>query len=139
MMNNSQHPPRSNCTLITSAMVPYYRAAIDMVHCLQIRHAAGLYASTKAAIAWTALNLFRFLPSSLPQPPPTTTTNNNDSNMSATSEDGVSADAPFLAQLIIGSSCVWRTSMGVVFLQKLAARGNTPGPSSIFLPNLKFV
>ena len=29
--------------------------------------------------------------------------------MSATSEDGVSADDPILAQLNNGSSCVWRT------------------------------
>ena len=80
-----------------------------MVHRLWMRHAAGLYASTKAAIARTASNLgsnlFRFLPSALPLTPST----NNDNDMSVTSENGVPADAPFIVQLNNGSSRVWRT------------------------------
>ena len=40
-----------SCTLLAAAMTPHYRAAIDMVHRLQMRYTAGLYASTKAAIA----------------------------------------------------------------------------------------
>ena len=86
-MNSCQHLPRSNCTLLASAillasaMAPHYRVVIDMVHRLQMCHTAGLYASTKAAIAQTASNLgsnlFQFLSSSL-LPPTTTSTNSND-------------------------------------------------------------
>ena len=60
-------------------MALHYRDAIAMVHCLQMCHAAELYASTKAATAWTTSNLgsniFRFLPSALPLAP---STNNDD-------------------------------------------------------------
>ena len=69
-MTNRHNLPRSNRTSLAAAMAPHYRAAIDMVHRLRIRHVMGLHASTKVAIAQTASNLgsdlFPFLPSVLP-------------------------------------------------------------------------
>ena len=109
MTNSNENLPRSNRTSLASAMAPHYRAAIAMVHRLQMRHAAGLYASAKAAIALTASNigsnLFRFLPLALL---PAQSTNNKD-DTSITSEDGVSANAPFIEQLNNGSSRLWST------------------------------
>ena len=96
MNNNGQHRPlpRPNRMSLAAAMVPHYRAAINMVERLQICHAVGLLASAKLAIARAVSNLggspFRFTSSSLP-----TTAFNDDQFTSVDGNNIIASDAPF--------------------------------------------
>ena len=101
-MTNGQHRPvpHSNHTSLAAAMAPHYRAAMDMVECLQIRHALGLLAlaSTKAAIAMVdalniGANVFLLASSSLP----TAAASNSDCVTSVDRDDGCFTTAQLLA------------------------------------------
>ena len=96
--------------LTTRRLLPRWPRTIaqPLVKRLQVRHATGLLASAKAAIARAALNVgasvFRFTSSSLP-----TTASNGDCGASVDSGESVASDAAFFDHLNNGSSQVWST------------------------------
>ena len=100
MTNRQHHPlPHPNRTSLAAVMAPNYCAAINMVERLQIRHAVGLLASAKLAVARAAStvgdSLFRFTSSSLPA-----TASNDDHDTSVDSDDSVASDATFADHLV---------------------------------------